>query len=435
VVFNHTAEGNELGPTLCFRGIDNSIYYLLTENPRYYQNYTGVGNTFNANQPIVQDLVIDCLRYWVQEMHVDGFRFDLATSLSRDRWGNLSGDPALPVRISEDPVLRTAKIIAEPWDIGGYQVGHFPGGRWAEWNDKYRDEIRKYWRGDLGLVGGLATRLAGSADLYHASGRSPSHSINFVAAHDGFTLNDLVSYNWKHNEDNGEHNRDGHDNNLSYNYGYEGPSKKPELEALRSRQVKNFLATLLLSQGTPMINGGDEFRRTQRGNNNAYSQDNEISWYDWSFLEKYADVYRFARAAIALRQAHPVFRRAVFFTGLDVDGDQFEDVRWCNADGSFATWNHEDKALMCVLDGSKKETRAQIDDVDVLMMFNSDTGPRQFYLPPSPGGSPWRLAIDTGQPSPEDAYFPGEEIELEPDIVYQVKSRAMVVLIAKAGAQ
>lgn len=430
VVFNHTAEGNEFGPTLSFRGIDNSIYYLLTENPRYYQNFTGVGNTFNSNHPIGQDLIIDCLRYWVQEMHVDGFRFDLATSLSRDRWGNVSGDPALTARIAEDPVLRTAKIIAEPWDIGGYQVGHFPGGRWAEWNDRYRDQVRQYWRGDLGATGDLATRLAGSADLYHASGRRPNHSINMVAAHDGFTLNDLVSYNWKHNEANGENNHDGHDHNISYNYGYEGPSKDRKLEQLRSQQVKNFLATLLLSQGTPMINGGDEFRRTQHGNNNAYCQNNDISWYNWRFIEKYADVYRFTRAVIALRQAHPVFRRTEFFTGHDVDGDQFPDIHWYNADGNYATWDPADKALMCLLDGSKVEIKAEGDDVDVVIMFNAEASPRTFYLPPAPGGGAWRVAVDTGQESPNDAHFPGEEVELEPTPVYRVKAHSMVMLVA-----
>ncbi len=431
VVFNHTVEGNEFGPTICFRGIDNSIYYLLTENPRYYQNYSGVGNTFNANQPIVQDLIVDCLRYWVQEMHIDGFRFDLATSLSRDRWGNLSGNPALPVRIAEDPVLRQAKIIAEPWDIGGYQVGYFPGGRWAEWNDRYRDEIRQYWRGDPGLTGALTTRLAGSADLYGDDGRRPNHSINFVAAHDGFTLNDVVSYNWKHNEENGENNQDGHNHNLSYNYGYEGPSRDPRLEVLRSRQVKNFLATLMFSQGTPMINGGDEFRRTQRGNNNTYCQDNELSWYDWRLLEKHADVYRFTRAVIAQRQAHPVFRRTDFFTGRDLDGDEFQDVHWSDPNGARATWDPTDKGLMVLLDGDKKETRAETDDVDVVMMFNSEIAPRLFYLPPAPHHGRWYLAVDTGRPAPGDVYFPGEEIALEPSFVYPVKPRAMVVLIAR----
>ena len=282
---------------------------------RYYKNFSGVGNTINCNHPIVRDFIIDCLRFWVQEMHVDGFRFDLATILSRDRWGHLSGNPALTARIAEDPLLRTAKIIAEPWDVAGYQVGNFPGGRWAEWNDKYRDQIRQFWRGDPGLTSALATRLAGSGDLYHPNGRTPNHSVNFIAAHDGFTLNDVVSYNQKHNEANGEDNKDGHDHNISYNYGIEGPTDDLEIEIVRSRQVKNFWATLTLSQGTPMINGGDEFRRTQQGNNNAYCQHNEISWYDWRFLEQFADVYRFARQVIAPTTGTPCIPADQLFHG------------------------------------------------------------------------------------------------------------------------
>jgi len=430
VVFNHTAEGNHLGPTFSFKGIDNRIYYLLEEDLRYYKNFSGVGNSLNCNHPIVQDFVIDCLRYWVQEMHVDGFRFDLATSLSRDRWGHLSGNPALPARIAEDPLLRTAKIIAEPWDIGGYQVGQFPGGRWAEWNDRYRDEVRQFWRGDPGMTGALATRLAGSADLYSPYGRTPGHSINFVAAHDGFTLNDLVSYNHKHNKANGENNRDGHNHNYSYNYGEEGQTTDPEIEAIRNRQVKNFLATLLLSQGTPMLNGGDEFRRTQQGNNNAYCQHNEISWYNWDFLERHADIYRFTRLVIALRQKHPVFRRTKFFQGQDYDQDQFKDIHWYSSSGEDAEWDPTDQRLMCLLDGSREETGADRDDVDVLMMLNATDRPHLFYLPPTPHDDHWRLALDTGRPAPEDIYTPGEEPELTPTPTYEVKDRSMVVLIS-----
>ncbi len=437
VVFNHTTENNHIGPTLCFRGIDNSIYYLLEDDRRYYKNFSGVGNSLNCNHPLVRDFIIDCLRYWVQEMHVDGFRFDLATGFSRDRWGHISGNPALTARIAEDPLLRPTKLIAEPWDIGGYQVGHFPGGRWVEWNDKYRDELRQYWRGDPGLTADLATRLAGSADLYHANHRTPNHSINFVTAHDGFTLNDLVSYNTKHNKANGENNRDGHNHNFSYNYGVEGPTDDPEIETIRSRQTKNFLATLMLSQGTPMLNGGDEFRRTQQGNNNTYCQHNEISWYDWRFLEKHADIYRFARHVIALRKAHPVFRRTSFFTGLDLDGDQFRDIHWYDPSGRDAYWDPTDKWLMCTLNGSKEETGAEEDDVDVLMIFNADEYPRLFHLPlalhhrswPARNGR-WRLVLDTGLPCPGDIYPPGEEIEVE-TAIYHVKERSMVVMISK----
>ncbi len=431
VVFNHTVEGNHLGPTLSFRGIDNSVYYLLEDNHRYYKNFSGVGNSLNCNHPIVRDFIIDCLRYWVQEMHVDGFRFDLATGLSRDRWGDIQGNPALPARIAEDPLLRTAKLIAEPWDIGGYQVGHFPGGRWAEWNDKYRDQVRQFWRGDPSLTGALATRLAGSADLYHPNARTPNHSINFIAAHDGFTLNDLVSYNEKHNEANGEENRDGHNHNISYNYGVEGPTDDPAIEAIRNRQVKNFLATLLLSQGTPMLNGGDEFRRTQLGNNNAYCQDNEISWYDWHLLEDHEDIYRFTREVIALRQNHPVFRRTKFFTGLDLDNNEYPDIHWRNAQGQNADWGPASKTLMCTIDGAKEETGAAEDDVDVLMIFNAAEQPYDFVIPAPPHSGRWYLVIDTSLPSPNDIHPAGEELQIETTATYPMQERSMVVMIAR----
>lgn len=430
VVFNHTVEGNHLGPTFSFKGIDNSIYYLLEDDRRYYKNFSGVGNTLNCNHPIVRDFIIDCLRYWVLEMHVDGFRFDLATILSRDRWGHVSGNPALTARIAEDPLLRTAKIIAEPWDVAGYQVGHYPGGRWCEWNDKFRDQLRQYWRGDPGLTSSLATRIAGSADLYHANARTPNHSINFVAAHDGFTLNDLVSYNQKHNEANGENNGDGHDHNISFNYGVEGPTSNPKIEDVRNRQVKNFWATLIFSQGTPMINGGDEFRRTQQGNNNAYCQHNEVSWYNWEFLDKYADVYRFARQVIALRQAHPVFRRTTFFTGLDLDGDQFKDIHWYDARGHDAAWDPTDKCLMLTMDGSKEETGAEADDIDVLMMFNADTSLRVFCVPATPHEGKWRLMIDTGLTPPNDINPEDSAPEIEPDALYKVRARSIVVMFS-----
>jgi glycogen operon protein len=431
VVFNHTIEGNHLGPTLSFKGLDNSIYYMLEDNPRYYRNFSGVGNTFNCNHPVVQDFVIDCLRYWVQEMHVDGFRFDLATILTRDSWGN-AGYPALTTRIAEDPLLRTAKLIAEPWDVSGYQVGHFPGGeRWAEWNDRFRDDVRLFWRGDPGLTGALATRLAGSSDLYYADSRSPNHSVNFVTVHDGFTLNDLVSYNAKHNEANGEHNQDGNSHNLGYNHGVEGPTTDPKIEATRSRQVKNFLATLFLSQGIPLLLGGDEFRRTQQGNNNAYCQHNEISWYDWRFLEKYAEIHRFVQLLITQRQAHPVFRRTHFFTGRDLDNDQFHDIHWYGPSGLHPHWDADSKWLMCTLDGAKEETGAAVDDTDVLMMFNADTRARLFYLPPAPHNSVWHLVVDTAQPSPLDIHVPGEELILAPTIAYPVKALSIVVMISK----
>ncbi|MEM7343519.1 MAG: glycogen debranching protein GlgX [Chloroflexota bacterium] len=425
VVFNHTVENDHLGRTLSFRGLDNSLYYLLEKDLRRYKNLSGVGNSFNCNHPIGRDFIIDCLRYWVQEMHVDGFRFDLATSLSRDRWGDISGNPALPARIAEDPILRTTKLIAEPWDLGGYQVGHFPGGRWAEWNDKYRDEVRGFWRGDPGLTGALATRLAGSADLYYANERSPNHSINYIAAHDGFTLNDLVSYNEKHNEANGEGNRDGHNHNLSFNYGTEGWSDDPEINATRLRQVKNFIATLLLSQGTPMLNGGDEFRRSQQGNNNAYCQDNEISWYNWDMLGANEEVLRFTQQLIALRQANPIFRRTEFFTGQPVEDNTVNDIHWFGPDGQDAQWADGDKWLMCTMTGQEQQGP---DEVDVLMIFNADDTTVTFQIPSSSRQQAWHLVFDTSLETLGDE-APLTEVTAP---AYQAQPRSMVVLITKS---
>jgi len=308
IVFNHTAEGNERGPTFSFRGFDNSIYYTLDENKRYYKNFSGCGNTVNCNNPVVKSFIIDCLRYWVSEMHVDGFRFDLGSILGRDQNGKLMENPPVLEQIAEEPILRNTKIIAEAWDAGGaYQVGWFPGGRWAEWNDRYRDDVRRYWRGDLRQTRHLATRLSGSSDLYLRDGRKPFHSINFITSHDGFTLKDLVSYNYKHNEENAENNRDGNDTNYSFNNGFEGPSTNPVLENVREQMRKNFIASLMLSLGTPMLLGGDEIGRTQSGNNNAYCQDNETSWYDWSLLEKNKNLFRFVKEMIAFRLRHPGF--------------------------------------------------------------------------------------------------------------------------------
>jgi glycogen operon protein len=291
VVFNHTAEGNELGPTLYFRGLDNDIYYILAEDRRFYRDFTGAGHTIDANHPVVRDLILAALRHWVVEMHVDGFRFDLASVLGRDEQGSLLSNAPLLERIAEDPILRETKIIAEAWDAGGaYQVGSFSERRWAEWSGRYRDEVRRFWRGDEGMVGWFANRISGSADIYQRSGKGPESSINFVTCHDGFTVNDLVSYARKHNEANGENNRDGADENYSCSYGVEGETDDPEIEAVRKRQIKNLLLTLFISRGVPMLLGGDEFRRTQRGNNNAYCQDNEISWLDWTFLEHHQEI-------------------------------------------------------------------------------------------------------------------------------------------------
>ncbi|MEO0248125.1 MAG: glycogen debranching protein GlgX, partial [candidate division WOR-3 bacterium] len=331
VVFNHTAEGNEKGPTLCFRGIDNSIFYILAEDRRHYMDYTGAGNTINANHPVVRDLIIAALRYWVVEMHVDGFRFDLAAVLGRNASGEMLPNPPLLERIAEDPILREVRIIAEAWDASGaYEVGHFSERRWAEWNGRYRDDVRRFWRGDEGMLGLFASRICGSADLYMRSGKGPEGSINFVTCHDGFTLNDLVSYRYKHNEANGESNRDGTDFNFSENYGVEGETDDGQIESLRRRQIKNFLLTLLISRGVPMLLGGDEFRRTQGGNNNPYCQDNETSWYDWTGLERNKEIFRFVRSMIAFRQSHPVLGREEFYTDAT--------IQWFGPQGGLPNW-------------------------------------------------------------------------------------------------
>jgi isoamylase len=430
IVFNHTSEGDELGPTLCFRGWDNSIYYLLEQDKRRYKNYSGCGNTLNCNHPIVRTLIRDCLQYWVVEMHVDGFRFDLGSVLGRDEQGRQLENPPVLEGIAEDPVLRDTKIIAEAWDAAGaYQVGSFPGGRWAEWNDRFRDDVRGFWRGDPDLVPRLATRLTGSSDLYLRDGRKPFHSINFVTSHDGFTLNDLVSYSGKHNEANGEGNRDGFDHNLSCNYGAEGPSSDPQVEALRNRQAKNFLATLLLSLGTPMLLGGDELRRSQRGNNNAWCQNNEVSWYDWTCLQRHADIHRFTRALIALRLRHPAFQRAEFYSGEDADNDDMPDIRWLAPDGGELDWKTAGQAIGCRLEGSRAETSAERDDHDVLLLFNASAEPLSFRLPPA--RRRWHRAVDTSLPAPEDAPDEGREPSVEPPDAYSLAGRSLAVLLSR----
>ncbi|MEC9116673.1 MAG: glycogen debranching protein GlgX, partial [Planctomycetota bacterium] len=303
VVFNHTCEGNEQGPVLSFKGLENSVYYMLESDPKYYKNYSGCGNTVNGNHPIVREMIFHCLRHWVHNYHIDGFRFDLASILSRDRNGDLVPNPPLVEAIGEDPLLADTKIIAEAWDAAGaYQVGSFGDHRWAEWNGRYRDDVRRYWRGDGGMLGAMATRLSGSSDLYQSGGRQPHCSINFVTSHDGFTMNDLVSYREKHNYENGEDNRDGDNNNLSDNYGVEGPTDRKLIDDLRLRQIKNMMATLLLSQGVPMMVAGDEIRRTQNGNNNAYCQDTPVSWFDWDLVGENQELLRFSKALIQFRK-------------------------------------------------------------------------------------------------------------------------------------
>ncbi|MDR3115155.1 MAG: glycogen debranching protein GlgX [Treponema sp.] len=432
IVFNHTAEGNERGPTFSFRGLDNGIYYILDENKRYYKNYSGCGNTVNCNNPVVRSLILDCLRYWVMEMHVDGFRFDLGSILGRDQQGRLMENPPMLERIAEDPVLRHTKIIAEAWDAGGaYQVGWFPGGRWAEWNDRYRDDVRKYWRGDLQQTRHLATRLAGSSDLYLRDGRKPFHSINFITSHDGFTLKDLVSYGTKHNEENGEQNRDGNDMNYSASYGFEGPSSNVLIETVRERIMKNYIATLMVSLGTPMILGGDEMARTQRGNNNAYCQDNEISWYNWSLLETNRSLFRFVKEMIAFRLRHLGFMRPEFYTGKDGNYNAIPDISWFDETGEAPDWDEIGTCLALRMDGSKADILADRDDNDFFIMFNAGETPVAFTVCPPLEGKPWVRAIDTGLPSPEDICTPGMEAPLAYPDQYLIKPRSMVVLISR----
>ena len=432
IVFNHSAEGGELGPTLSFRGLDNRIYYILDEDKRRYRNFSGCGNTLNCNHPVVRTMIRDCLRYWVVEMHVDGFRFDLGSILGRDQAGHLLENPPVIEGIAEDPILRHTKIIAEAWDAGGaYQVGSFPGGRWAEWNDRYRDDVRRFWRGDAGAARSLATRITGSSDLYLRDGRKPFHSINFVTAHDGFTLGDLVAYERKHNQRNAEGGRDGSDANYSCNYGEEGPTRNAAIEAVRNAQAKNFLATLLFSIGTPMLLGGDEFRRTQGGNNNAYCQDNETSWYDWRFLAIHADLRRFAKEIIAFRMRHPAFRRPEFFTGQDADFNSTPDITWFDEKGKSPDWAKIDSRIAARIDGSKADIHADRDDNDFYLIFNAKAESAVFKVGPAPLARRWYRVADTSLPSPEDFMVQGAEPMVVPQDEYAVAPRSFVLLVSR----
>jgi glycogen operon protein len=417
VVFNHTAEGDQLGPTLCFRGMDNAIFYTLADNKRYYKDYAGTGNTINANHPVVRDHIISALRYWVVEMHVDGFRFDLASVLGRDGTGKLLADAPLLERIAEDPILRDVKIIAEAWDAAGaYQVGSFSERRWAEWNGRYRDDVRRYWRGDDGMLGLFASRLCGSADIYAKSGKGPEGSINFIACHDGFTLNDLVSYCHKHNQANGENNQDGTDNDISHNYGCEGETADAKIETLRKRQIKNFLLTLLISRGVPMLLGGDEFRRTQGGNNNAYCQDNETSWHDWRCLERHQDIFRFARGMIAFRHAHPVLSKEQFYTD--------SEINWFGPQGGLPNWSDQKaKRLACLIQENERHA--------LCLMFNAGTDDVDIVLPPVLPGSRWYLAVDTSSEAPNDMFAVGEEPLWGDQVTYRLSPISSAILMAR----
>jgi len=405
VVYNHTAEGNELGPTLSFKGIDNASYYRLAPDKRYYINDTGTGNTVNLSHSRVLQMVTDSLRYWAQEVQIDGFRFDLATILGREPHG-FEEDGRFLDTCRQDPALSQVKLIAEPWDCGpgGYQVGRFSPG-WAEWNDRYRDTVRAYWKGEEGKLPELASRLTASADIFNKRGRRPWASVNFITAHDGFTLNDLVSYNDKHNEANGEDNKDGHDHNLSSNYGVEGPTDDPEIRSLRLRQMRNMLATLLFSQGTPMLLAGDEFARTQQGNNNAYCQDNEISWIDWEGIDDDGvELLEFTRKLIQLRQNLPILRRGRFLSGVYNEELDVKDVTWLTPAGDEMTPEHwQDPNARCIsilLDGRAQPTgiRRRGTDVTLLLILNAHHDVVKCKLPDVVGGEAWMCHIDTNQP-------------------------------------
>src|SRR6202045_4635832 len=409
VVYNHTAEGNHLGPTLSFRGIDNSAYYRLVDNDRrYYMDTTGTGNSLLMRHPHVLQMIMDSLRYWVLDMHVDGFRFDLAAALAR-QFHEVDRLSAFFDLVQQDPVISQVKLIAEPWDLGdgGYQVGNFPP-LWSEWNGHFRDSVRDYWREGGTPIGELAERLTGSSDLCEATGRRPSASINFVTAHDGFTLNDLVSYNDKHNTANGEDNRDGESHNRSWNCGVEGPTDDPDIMELRARQMRNFWATLMLSQGTPMIAHGDEIGRTQNGNNNAYCQDSELSWMDWSLVDKNSDLLAFARRVTSLRKNHPVFRRRRFFEGEPIrTGDEVRDIAWLNPSSREMT--HEDwgesihKCVAVFLNGDAIDAPnargERVVDDSFLLCFNAGEEPVEFVMPNGDYAQEWTVELDTNQPA------------------------------------
>jgi glycogen operon protein len=416
MVFNHTAEGDELGPTLCFRGIDNAIFYILEDDKRYYKDFTGTGDTINANHPVVRDHILSALRYWMVEMHVDGFRFDLASVLGRDETGKLLANSPLLQRIAEDPILRDVKIIAEAWDAAGaYEVGSFSEQRWAEWNGRYRDDVRRFWRGDDGMLGLFANRICGSADIYTKSGKGPEGSINFITCHDGFTLNDLVSYRKKHNAENGESNRDGTDANYSENYGLEGETTDAGIEALRKRQIKNFLLTLFISRGVPMLLGGDECRRTQGGNNNAYCQDNETSWFDWNRLKQHRDVFTFTCEMIAFRKAHPILSKEQFYTDTE--------IRWFDDKGKLPNWT----------DSKCKRLAGLIHESDqnkLYLMFNAGEQEADFVLPLLPRNKVWHLAVDTSNSGNQELSAMGKEAHSDYSKSYHVKGRASVILLA-----
>jgi glycogen operon protein len=430
VVYNHTAEGSHLGPTLSLRGIDNAAYYKLSpEDPRYYMDYTGCGNSLNVRHPRVLQLIMDSLRYWATEMHVDGFRFDLASTLARELY-EVDRLGAFFDIIHQDPILSQLKLIAEPWDlgVGGYQVGNFPV-LWSEWNGKYRDVIRRFWKGDGGLLSEFATRLSGSSDLYQGDGRKPYASINFVTCHDGFTLNDLVSYNEKHNEANGENNQDGADDNNSWNCGAEGPTDDPAIQALRWQQMRNFMTTLLLSEGVPMLLAGDELCHSQQGNNNAYCQDNELTWVNWELTEEQQAWHEFVRSLAQLRRTQPVFQRRKFFQGRAIHGEGIQDISWFEPSGQEMTeeaWNTEYTRCLGVrlagdLIGEVDERGENIVGDTILLLLNAHHEAIPFTLPATREGELWERLLDTAEPQ-------GTPLTCAGGQQYQLQGRSMAVL-------
>jgi isoamylase len=432
VVYNHTAEGNQMGPTLSFRGIDNASYYRLSpEDPRYYMDFTGCGNGFNMRHPRVLQLIMDSLRYWVTEMHVDGFRFDLASALARELF-EVDKLGAFFDILHQDPVLANVKLIAEPWDLGagGYQVGNFPS-QWSEWNGRYRDNVRRFWKGDGGALSEFATRLCGSADLYEWSSRRPYASINFITCHDGFNLDDLVSYNEKHNEANGEENRDGANDNQSWNCGAEGPTDDPAIKALRERQKRNLLATLFLSQGVPMLLAGDELGKSQNGNNNCYCQDSEISWLQWDLNDEQRQLLDFVRGVVSIRKTEAVFRRQKFFQGRSIRGEEgaVSDVSWIGTDGkplADDAWNAG--FVKCVglrldgnLIGEVDEHGVPICGDTVLLLLNSHHENIPFMLPVPVADAFWQPLMDTAQ-------FPGRLSDTKGGTQYELLGRSIALL-------
>ena len=432
VVYNHTGEGDEKGPTICFKGIDNPTYYCLNGNynepKRFYENYSGCGNSINITDPTVIRLVMDSLRYWVEKMHIDGFRFDLASILGL-KGGHYQKTASFFDVISQDPILNRVKLIAEPWHIVDYQIGNFPID-WCEWNSKFRNTTRRFWRGDPDQIQDLGWRLTGSADLYKNDGRSPFNSINFITCHDGFTLYDLFSYNNKHNEANKEDNRDGTNENNSWNCGIEGDTDDIEIIALRKKLAKNYLLTLLFSSGTPMVLAGDEFLRTQKGNNNAYCQDNDISWINWGLLKTNNDILNFFKKLVYFTKKYPILQRGKFFEGIDTDGNQIPDIEWYDIDGLPFNWNSYGKRTICYqLDGG--EENSEIRDYMLYIILNADSNDKVAFIPRTKNFKAWYRVIDTGLTSQDDFLESGQEVILPPNNEYLVKSKSAVLFIAK----